>query len=170
MFLHSFSTPIGNMRAITSDSGLVLLAFCDEVVSSEDIQKYELEWNVKIQEKGNAIGVATENQLNEYFDRRRKVFELPLDFRGTDFQHSVWNALLKIPYGRTKTYSDQAKELGDIKAIRAVAHANGLNPIAVVVPCHRIVGSDGSLTGYAGGLHRKRWLLEHESSQRALNF
>ena len=102
-------------------------------------------------------------QLREYFEGRRTRFELPLDLQGTDFQKSVWEALLEIPYGHTLSYMDLAKRLGDPKAIRAVAAANGQNPLWVVVPCHRVVGSDGSLTGYAGGLYRKKWLLNHES-------
>ena len=102
-------------------------------------------------------------QLREYFEGRRTRFELPLDLQGTDFEKSVWAALLEIPYGHTLSYMDLAKRLGDPKAIRAVAAANGQNPLWLVVPCHRVVGSDGSLTGYAGGLHRKKWLLNHES-------
>lgn len=102
-------------------------------------------------------------QLREYFAGERKRFDLPLDPEGTDFQQSVWKALGDIPFGKTISYMDLAKKLGDPKAIRAVAAANGKNPLWVVVPCHRVVGSDGSLTGYAGGIHRKKWLLNHES-------
>lgn len=103
------------------------------------------------------------SQLNEYFKGERKVFSLKLNPEGTDFQKRVWNALLKIPHGKTISYLDLSKELGDVKAIRAVANANGKNPLWIIVPCHRVIGSDGSLTGYAGGIHRKQWLLEHES-------
>ena len=102
-------------------------------------------------------------QLREYFEGRRTHFELVLDPQGTEFQQTVWKALLEIPFGHTISYMDLAKRLGDPLAIRAVAAANGQNPLWVVVPCHRVVGSDGSLTGYAGGLHRKKWLLNHES-------
>ncbi len=102
-------------------------------------------------------------QLQEYFAGERQVFELELDPQGTDFQKGVWRALRNIPYGKTISYLDLSKRLGDVKAIRAVASANGRNPLWIVVPCHRVIGSDGSLTGYAGGLHRKKWLLEHES-------
>jgi len=101
-------------------------------------------------------------QLDEYFKGNRKVFGLKLDYNGTEFQQNVWESLLNIPYGRTITYLKQARLLGDEKAIRAVATANGKNPFWIVFPCHRVVGSDGSLTGYAGGLWRKKWLLEHE--------
>ncbi|SEL74365.1 methylated-DNA-[protein]-cysteine S-methyltransferase [Parapedobacter koreensis] len=109
-------------------------------------------------------------QLREYFAGKRSAFDLPLDFKGTDFQRRVWLALLDIPFGKTCSYLELAKKLGDVKAIRAVAAANGQNPFWIVVPCHRVIGSDGSLIGYAGGLWRKKWLLEHESpyKQQAL--
>ena len=102
-------------------------------------------------------------QLQEYFEGKRQNFTLELNPQGTDFQKRVWQALLEIPYGKTVSYLELSKTLGDVKAIRAVAAANGKNPLWIVVPCHRVIGSDGSLTGYAGGLHRKKWLLEHES-------
>ena len=102
-------------------------------------------------------------QFKEYFEGKRKNFELPLNPVGTTFQKKVWNALLNIPFGKTITYLELSKQLGNVKAIRAVAAANGQNPLWVVVPCHRVIGSNGDLVGYAGGLHRKKWLLEHES-------
>ena len=102
-------------------------------------------------------------QLQEYFEGTRKQFDLQLHLQGTPFQKKVWEALLKIPYGTTRSYLELSRELGDENAIRAVAAANGKNPIWIVVPCHRVIGSDGSLTGYAGGLWRKKWLLEHEN-------
>ena len=102
-------------------------------------------------------------QLKEYFEGQRKDFTLELNPQGTDFQKRVWKALLEIPFGKTTSYLALSKTLGDVKAIRAVAGANGKNPLWIVIPCHRVIGSDGSLTGYAGGLHRKKWLLEHES-------
>ena len=102
-------------------------------------------------------------QLREYFQGNRKEFSLKLNPTGTTFQKTVWEALNKIPYGKTLSYMELTKRLGDVKAIRAVAAANGKNPIWIIIPCHRVIGSDGSLTGYAGGLHRKKWLLNHES-------
>ncbi len=102
-------------------------------------------------------------QLNEYFEGKRQTFSLKLNPQGTDFQQKVWDALQTIPYGTTTTYLKLSQQLGDVKAIRAVANANGKNPLWIVIPCHRVIGSNGSLTGYAGGLHRKQWLLEHES-------
>ena len=102
-------------------------------------------------------------QLNEYFEGTRKQFNLKLNPQGTDFQQDIWKLLQAIPYGKTTSYLELSKKFGDAKAIRAVANANGKNPLWIVVPCHRVIGSNGSLTGYAGGLHRKQWLLEHES-------
>ena len=105
-------------------------------------------------------------QLDEYFAGNRKEFDLKLNPQGTVFQQSVWKELLNISFGSTRTYLEQTKQLGDVKAIRAVASANGKNPIWIVIPCHRVIGSDGSLTGYAGGVWRKKWLLEHESGAK----
>ncbi|MGB5819964.1 MAG: methylated-DNA--[protein]-cysteine S-methyltransferase [Saonia sp.] len=102
-------------------------------------------------------------QLQEYFEGQRQGFSLVINPQGTDFQKKVWTALQDIPYGKTVSYLELSKKLGDVKAIRAVAAANGKNPLWIVVPCHRVIGSDGSLVGYAGGLGRKKWLLEHES-------
>ncbi|GAB3713537.1 methylated-DNA--[protein]-cysteine S-methyltransferase [Flavobacterium koreense] len=103
------------------------------------------------------------SQLQEYFEGKRKDFDFKLNPKGTDFQKKVWQELLNIPFGKTMSYMDLSKKLGDVKAIRAVASANGKNPLWIVVPCHRVIGTDGSLTGYAGGLWRKKWLLEHET-------
>jgi len=102
-------------------------------------------------------------QLQTYFEGKRETFNFKMQPKGTTFQQKVWKALLEIPYGKTTSYLELSKKLGDVKAIRAVASANGKNPLWIVVPCHRVIGSDGSLTGYAGGLWRKKWLLEHES-------
>lgn len=103
------------------------------------------------------------DQLREYFDGRRRAFDVPLDLRGTDFQRRVWGALLQVPFGRTSTYARVAASIGRPKAVRAVGAANGRNPISIIVPCHRILGSSGDLVGYGGGLWRKEWLLRHES-------
>ncbi len=102
-------------------------------------------------------------QFKRYFEGRRTQFDLKLNPSGTDFQKKVWNALLDIPFGTTISYLELAKRLGDVKATRAVAAANGKNPLWIVVPCHRVIGSSGRLIGYAGGLYRKKWLLQHES-------
>ena len=102
-------------------------------------------------------------QLKDYFEGKRTEFSFKINPAGTDFQQKVWQELLNIPFGKTCSYLELSKKLGDVKAIRAVASANGKNPLWIVVPCHRVIGSDGSLTGYAGGLWRKKWLLEHEN-------
>ena len=125
--------------------------------------------SVSVLDENKPIGIVPEvledaiYQFREYFEGTRQQFDLKLNPAGTDFQKKVWNALLKIPFGKTISYLDLSKQLGDVKAIRAVASANGKNPLWIVVPCHRVIGSNGDLTGYAGGLHRKKWLLEHES-------
>lgn len=103
-------------------------------------------------------------QLDQYFSGRLRKFELPLQLRGTEFQRRVWNALTTIPFGETRSYSQLARDIGNPSACRAVGLANGKNPIAVIVPCHRVIGADGSLTGFGGGLPRKQWLLRHEGS------
>jgi len=105
-------------------------------------------------------------QLNEYFEGKRQNFDLLLNPEGTEFQKKVWSLLLEIPYGKTISYLELSRRLEDVNAIRAVASANGKNPLWIIIPCHRVIGSDGSLTGYAGGLHRKKWLLNHESPSR----
>lgn len=105
-----------------------------------------------------------EEQLDEFFAGDRMAFDLPFRMVGTDFQRSVWNELLRIPYGETATYAEIAASIGKPTAVRAVGAANGRNPLSIVVPCHRVVGSDGSLTGYAGGIERKQWLLDLEST------
>ncbi len=113
---------------------------------------------------------ACKMQLREYFQGTLREFSLLLDPEGTSFQKKIWAQLCNISYGKTSSYAEQAKAFGDLKAIRAVAGANGKNPIAIIIPCHRVIGSDGKLTGYAGGLWRKKWLLEHENppAQRSL--
>lgn len=108
-------------------------------------------------------------QLKEYFEGKRTEFSVPLAPEGTDFQKGVWDVLIEIPFGKTSTYAKQSVKLGDIKKIRAVGSANGKNPIAVIIPCHRVIGTDGSLTGYASGLDKKEWLLRHENSMPGQN-
>ena len=141
-------TPLGIAKIIGDENGISLISISDEGKISETIP-------VVLQE---AV-----TQLNEYFERKRIDFNFKLNPKGTDFQKKVWKGLLEVRFGKTRTYLEQSKILGDVKAIRAVASANGKNPLWIVVPCHRIIGSDGSLTGYAGELWRKKWLLEHEN-------
>jgi methylated-DNA-[protein]-cysteine S-methyltransferase len=142
-------TPLGIARLEGDENGLVSISVLDGEENVSDLIPEELEDAVY--------------QLQEYFEGTRTQFSLQLDPQGTDFQKRVWEELQSIPYGKTMSYLELSKKLGDVKAIRAVAAANGQNPLWIVVPCHRVIGSDGSLTGYAGGLHRKKWLLEHES-------
>ncbi len=112
--------------------------------------------------KNNEHTTVCFNQLHEYFNRDRKIFSVPLDLQGTDFQKRVWKELLNIPYGTTISYLQMAINLGDRKCIRAAGTANGKNPVSIIVPCHRVIGSNGDLVGYGGGLDKKKWLLEHE--------
>ncbi|WP_050477858.1 methylated-DNA--[protein]-cysteine S-methyltransferase [Herbaspirillum rhizosphaerae] len=118
---------------------------------------------------GTAVLLETERQLNEYFAGKRQRFEVELDFTGTDFQKRVWAALLTIPFGETRSYGDIARQLGDIKAVRAVGAANGKNPISIIAPCHRVIGASGELTGFAGGLKAKELLLTLEGAHALHN-
>jgi len=142
------NTPLGWARIEGNSEGLTAVTILDEVPTTDEVVPEILEEAVY--------------QLREYFEGKRREFTLKLNFSGTPFQNSVWKGLTHIPYGKTVSYLELSKQLGDPKAVRAVAAANAKNPFWVIVPCHRVVGSDGSLTGYAGGLHRKKWLLDHE--------
>jgi AraC family transcriptional regulator of adaptative response/methylated-DNA-[protein]-cysteine methyltransferase len=168
--LHRFDTPLGAMYACTSADGLTLLEFTDRRMLETEFEDLSKRLKAKIVVAENELHKKVAKQLNEYFSHNRKEFDLPLDMPGTDFQKEVWNQLLKIPFGETRSYKKQSEAIGKPEAIRAVASANGQNRIAIIVPCHRIIGSDGSLTGYAGGLPRKKWLLEHESGTKQTSF
>ena len=145
-------TPLGTARIRGDKSGISAIEVLNSPVEETS--------NIPITLKQAAT------QLKEYFEGSRQSFELQLNPDGTPFQKKVWLALQQIPHGRTLSYMELSKILGDPKAIRAVAAANGKNPIWIIIPCHRVIGSDGSLTGYAGGLHRKKWLLNHESQNK----
>lgn len=142
-------TPLGVAKIEGDESGLHSISVLDTDEALTEVIPEVLEDSIY--------------QLQEYFNGQRESFTLELNPQGTDFQKRVWKALLDIPYGKTTSYLELSKTLGDVKAIRAVAAANGKNPLWIVVPCHRVIGSDGSLTGYAGGLHRKKWLIDHEN-------
>lgn len=159
----TIKTPVGNMIAGATDNGICLFDF--EFRTMMPVIRRRLTTFLQDDfSNGNHRHIdALQHQLDEYFSGDRKIFQLPLIFLGTEFQQRVWQALTDIPYGETRSYLQQSKVLGDEKAIRAVARANGENCIAILVPCHRVLGSDGSLTGYAGGLKAKKWLLEHEA-------
>ncbi|MFB9109593.1 methylated-DNA--[protein]-cysteine S-methyltransferase [Flavobacterium gyeonganense] len=144
------NSPLGITKIIGDTNGI-------SVISVSDVGTNEVSETIP-----EVLSEAV-SQLNEYFEGKRTYFDLKLNPKGTEFQQKVWKVLLEIPYGKTVSYMDQTKKLGDIKAIRAVASANGKNPLWIVVPCHRVIGTNGSLTGYAGEIWRKKWLLEHES-------
>lgn len=141
-------SPLGTTKVVGDENGVSVISILQEGELSKKIPK-ELKEVV--------------TQLNEYFEGKRQNFDFKINPKGTDFQQKVWEELRNIPFGKTMSYLDLSKKLGDVKAIRAVASANGKNPLWIVVPCHRVIGTDGSLTGYAGGLWRKKWLLEHEN-------
>ena len=151
------NSPLGITKIIGDEAGIA-------VISVSDVGTNEVS-----QEIPKVLKDAV-SQLQEYFDGKRTDFDLKLNPQGTEFQQKIWKSLLEIPYGKTVSYMDQTKKLGDVKAIRAVASANGKNPLWIVVPCHRVIGTNGSLTGYAGEIWRKKWLLEHEnpSTQQSL--
>jgi methylated-DNA-[protein]-cysteine S-methyltransferase len=146
-------SPLGRLRVFARDRGIVAIHLPNQanaqVLQSEESSRH-------------SVLRAAAKQLEEWFAGRRRAFDLPLAAVGTSFQQSVWSALQAIPFGETRSYQQLAIELGRPQACRAVGAANGRNPIAIVVPCHRVIGQDGSLTGYAGGLTAKRWLLAHE--------
>ena len=162
--ISEINTPLGEMTSVFTSKGLAVLSF-------SKIDSFEIPGSLKDLEVSREIDdrkSQLEAELNDYFNGNPIEFKTPLDLHGTDFQLRVWNALLDVPYGTKSTYKQQALRLGDVKAIRAVASANGSNPVAILVPCHRIVGSDNSLTGYAGELWRKKELLDLESRQMNL--
>lgn len=163
-------TPIGEILACSVAEGICLLDFCDNQDLDGEKKKLAEAFGLEMAEQGNEHLELLEAQLKEYFAGRRKSFSVLLCPVGSDFQKKVWDQLTKIGYGKTVSYKEQAIALGDVKAIRAVASANGANKIAILIPCHRVVGSKGSLTGYAGGLWRKRYLLDLESRQGQMRF
>ena len=149
-------SPLGKLQIVASDRGLTAILWENDSPTRAQLGEME-------ESKAHPTLVETERQLNEYFQRQRTDFSLPLDFRGADFQKRVWLELLQIPYGETRTYAYIAKKLGNPNACRAVGAANGRNPISIVAPCHRVVGSNGKLTGFAGGLEAKAFLLRLEA-------
>lgn len=150
MDYYHLETPIGLLEIKGDEAGLTSVLF-KEVTS--EILNNPIPFVLK-----DAV-----SQLQEYFTGNRTLFNLVVNPQGTEFQKKVWQQLMTIPFGKTISYQKMANNLGDPKVIRAAASANGKNPISIIIPCHRVIGSDGSLTGYAGGLHRKKWLLAHES-------
>jgi methylated-DNA-[protein]-cysteine S-methyltransferase len=152
----TLETPIGTLRLVASERGLRSVSFPGRTPALEAVE-------------GDSPALAeAARQLGEYFAGSRTAFTVPLDLVGTPFQREAWRRLAEIPYGETVSYAEQARRLGRPRAFRAVGAANGSNPVPIVLPCHRVVGSDGSLTGFGGGLDVKRALLEHEAGGRRL--
>jgi methylated-DNA-[protein]-cysteine S-methyltransferase len=152
-----YKSPLGILEIQASESALLTVKFLEEEVVSAVGEI-----------NGSDLIDTTIWQLTEYFEGNRKQFNLPLEFEGTEFQQKVWKELTKIPFGQTISYGKLAGALGSELLVRAVGTANGRNPIGIIVPCHRVIGGQGDLVGYAGGLWRKQWLLEHESSQKMI--
>lgn len=159
MYTSFYQSPIGLMKISASDTGLLSVLFTDE---AKELQTDQSDIS------GNGISCDTAQQLAEYFTGKRKIFDIPLSPSGSPFQQSVWEELVKIPYGKTDCYSAIAHKLNNPLSVRAVGAANGKNPISIIVPCHRIIGMDGSLTGYAGGLWRKEYLLHLEGADKSV--
>ena len=157
----SIASPVGVLSLSASPRGLTGVQFENDIVERFVVAD---SFSAKEREQAARYLEIVEAQLGEYFARQRTVFALKLDLLGTPFQLDVWKSLARIPYGETTSYGQQAKWVGRPAAVRAVGGANGRNPVAIVLPCHRVVGANGSLTGFGGGLERKTWLLEHEKN------
>lgn len=154
----TIASPVGELKLVTSEGGLAAILW-----ENDDPDRVRL--GPMVVSKNHSLLLETEKQLNEYFSGKRQSFSVPLDFAGTDFQKKVWAALLTIPYGETRSYGQIANQIGKAKAVRAVGAANGKNPISIIAPCHRVVGASGELTGFAGGLAAKAYLLALEQQQ-----
>jgi methylated-DNA-[protein]-cysteine S-methyltransferase len=153
----TMASPVGTLTLVASDKGLVAILW-------ENDRPGRVRLNIVKQDRKHPVLLETERQLKEYFAGTRKAFKLPLDFVGTDFQKKVWKALLAIPFGETRSYAQIARRVGKPTALRAVGAANGRNPISIIAPCHRVIGSNGKLTGFAGGLDAKARLLALEAA------
>ena len=164
MLISEIETPLGIMIVGSVDDGICMCEFNDRKTLEAQLIKLKRYLQQEITEGAEGHIKNLRLQLNEYFAGTRKRFDIPLVTPGTEFQKKVWNELLNIPYGATISYRQQANALLNPLAVRAVANANGMNRIAIIIPCHRVIGSNGSLTGYAGGLDKKKWLLEHEKN------
>lgn len=163
ILLHRFTTPLGPMFVCATAAGVCLLEFVSRRMLETELRDLQRLLKARIVPGENAHTRQAVHQLDEYFCGQRRAFDVALDTPGTAFQQRVWQALRAIPFGHTSSYAEQARALDRSDAVRAVAAANGQNRVSIVVPCHRVIGRDGSLVGYGGGLARKRWLLEHEA-------
>lgn len=162
ILVNRLTTPLGPMFICATNQGICLLEFVDRRMLETEFKQLQTQLNTKIIFGENSHIVQAKNEIDEYFQGRRKYFAVKLHTPGTDFQQTVWDSLKQIPYGKLTTYKEQAENINNPHAIRAVASANGFNRIAIIIPCHRVIGSNGELMGYGGGLERKRWLIEHE--------
>ncbi|WP_020527582.1 bifunctional transcriptional activator/DNA repair enzyme AdaA [Flexithrix dorotheae] len=162
ILIQRITTPLGPMFVCATDEGICLLEFTDRRMLETEFSDLQKRLNAVILVGENEFIIQLKQELEEYFSGTRSAFSVKLHTPGTAFQNSVWGALQQIPYGETRSYQEQAEILNKPKAVRAVASANGHNRIAIVIPCHRVIGKDGKLVGYAGGLERKKWLLEFE--------
>jgi AraC family transcriptional regulator of adaptative response/methylated-DNA-[protein]-cysteine methyltransferase len=161
-----FSSKVGPMFACATDKGICLLEFTDRIMLETEFQDLCKRLNAVILPGKNKFLDQVQIEFSEYLDGKRKTFTVPLDTPGTEFQQKVWKILQEIPYGETRSYKEQAIRIGNTKAIRAVAGANGANRVAVIIPCHRVIGSNRDLIGYGGGLSRKKWLLDLEKDNK----
>lgn len=166
LYLSRLTTPLGPMFVAASEEGICLLEFVERKMLETEFRDLQKRLDATILAGENEHTLQLKRELKEYFEGNRQTFEVPLHTPGTEFQQAVWQKLLEIPYAQTFSYQQQAEKLNKPKAVRAVANANGCNRIAIVVPCHRVIGKNGHLTGYAGGLERKKWLLEHEMKNK----
>ncbi|HRO42996.1 MAG TPA: methylated-DNA--[protein]-cysteine S-methyltransferase [Flavipsychrobacter sp.] len=164
LFLKRFDTPVGEMLGAATDEGLCIFDYAHRKMIGTILSRVQTRLQTKAIEGDHQHFDALEKQLEEYLNGSRQQFTLPLHLIGSNFQVSVWRALQQIPYGETRSYKKQSIALGDENAVRAVARANGENGIAIIVPCHRVIGESGSLVGYSGGVRIKQWLLEHEKT------
>lgn len=162
-------TQLGAMLALADDEALYLLEFVDRRGLEKEVERLRDQFHFVIVPGRTAIIDQIEKELDSYFQGGSSEFKTPIKMLGSVFQQKVWCALQNIPLGQTRSYAEQAQNIGQPSAVRAVARANGANQLAIIIPCHRVIGSDGSLTGYAGGLPRKKWLLEHEAKMAILN-
>lgn len=160
--MNRITTPLGPMMVGVTNEGLCLLEFTDRKMIETQIATLKKRFDSEMVTGKHPMIDQVDTQLKEYFEGNRKNFDIPLVVPGTDFQMKAWEALTKVPFGTTRSYKQQSSVVGNVKAVRAVARANGENRISIIIPCHRIIGSDGSIVGYGGGIHRKQWLLKHE--------
>jgi len=156
------STPLGPMLAGATSKGVCLLEFTNRIRLEKEFAELQKLLNAVMVAGRNSYLDQLENELTEYFEGKRKTFSIPLHTPGNDFSQAVWKTLQEIPYGKTCSYKEQAEMMNNPKAIRAIASTNGRNRLAIIVPCHRVIGSDGNMTGYAAGIDKKKWLLKFE--------